>query len=46
MPYDFSTMVYGITGNGGTVVLGDEQVDSGLAAESRVLLAPKDLPRM
>jgi lipoprotein-anchoring transpeptidase ErfK/SrfK len=44
MPYDFSTMLFGITGGGGTVVIGDNtKVQPHFAANPGVLLAPKDL---
>lgn len=42
MPYDFSTLLFGITGNGGTVVIGDTNVQPRFAANPGVLLAPKD----
>lgn len=43
MPYDFSTLLFGITGNGGTVVIGDEtKTQPHFAANPGVMLAPKD----
>jgi lipoprotein-anchoring transpeptidase ErfK/SrfK len=43
MPYDFSTLLFGITGNGGTVVIGDNtQAQPHFASNPGVLLAPKD----
>ena len=43
MPYDFSTLVFGITGSGGTVVIGDDKhAQPHFAANPGVLLAPKD----
>jgi hypothetical protein len=43
MPFDFSTLVFGITGNGGTVVIGDDtHAQPRFAANPGVLLAPKD----
>jgi hypothetical protein len=43
MPYDFSTLVFGITGNGGTVVIGDNTTaQPHFAANPGLLLAPKD----
>jgi hypothetical protein len=43
MPYDFSTQLFGITGNGGTVVIGDEtEPQPHFADNPGVLLAPKD----
>jgi hypothetical protein len=43
MPYDFSTLLFGITGNGGTVVIGDETTaQPHFAADPGVMLAPKD----
>jgi lipoprotein-anchoring transpeptidase ErfK/SrfK len=43
MPYDFSTLVFGITGNGGTVVIGDDtKAQPHFAANPGVMLAPKD----
>ena len=43
MPYDFSTLLFGITGNGGTVVIGDStKTQPHFAANPGVLLAPKD----
>jgi lipoprotein-anchoring transpeptidase ErfK/SrfK len=43
MPYDFSTLVFGITGNGGTVVIGDDtKTQPHFAANPGVMLAPKD----
>jgi hypothetical protein len=43
MPYDFSTLLFGITGNGGTVVIGDDtRAQPHFAANPGVLLAPKD----
>ncbi len=43
MPYDFSTLLFGITGNGGTVVIGDNtKTQPHFAANPGVLLAPKD----
>jgi hypothetical protein len=43
MPFDFSTLVFGITGNGGTVVIGDDtKAQPHFAANPGVLLAPKD----
>ena len=43
MPYDFSTLLFGITGNGGTVVIGDEtKAQPHFAANPGVMLAPKD----
>jgi hypothetical protein len=44
MPYDFSALLFGITGSGGTVVIGDETNDQPhFAGDPGVLLAPKDL---
>ena len=43
MPYDFSTLLFGITGNGGTVVIGDDtKAQPHFAANPGVMLAPKD----
>ena len=43
MPYDFSTLVFGITGSGGTVVIGDDtKAQPHFAANPGVMLAPKD----
>jgi hypothetical protein len=43
MPYDFSTLLFGITGSGGTVVIGDDtKAQPHFAANPGVLLAPKD----
>jgi hypothetical protein len=43
MPYDFSTLLFGITGNGGTVVIGDDiRAQPRFAANPGVILAPKD----
>jgi hypothetical protein len=43
MPYDFSALLFGITGNGGTVVIGDDiKAQPRFAANPGVLLAPKD----
>ena len=43
LPYDFSTLLFGITGNGGTVVIGDDtQKQPHFAANPGMLLAPKD----
>jgi hypothetical protein len=43
MPYDFSQLVFGITGRGGTVVIGDNtKAQPHFAANPGVLLAPKD----
>jgi len=43
MPYDFSTLLFGITGSGGTVVIGDDvKAQPRFAANPGVLLAPKD----
>jgi hypothetical protein len=43
MPYDFSTLLFGITGNGGTVVIGDStKTQPHFATNPGVLLAPKD----
>jgi hypothetical protein len=43
MPYDFSTLLFGITGNGGTVVIGDDtKSQPHFAANPGVILAPKD----
>ena len=43
MPYDFSTLVFGITGSGGTVVIGDDvKAQPRFAADPGVILAPKD----
>lgn len=43
MPYDFSTLLFGITGNGGTVVIGDDiKAQPQFAANPGILLAPKD----
>jgi lipoprotein-anchoring transpeptidase ErfK/SrfK len=43
MPYDFSMLLFGITGNGGTVVIGDESDPQPHFAENPgVMLAPKD----
>jgi lipoprotein-anchoring transpeptidase ErfK/SrfK len=44
MPYDFSTLLFGITGGGGTVVIGDEtNAQPHFAGDPGVMLAPKDL---
>lgn len=43
MPYDFSTLLFGITGRGGTVVIGDDvKTQPRFAADPGVILAPKD----
>lgn len=43
MPYDFSTLLFGITGNGGTVVIGDDtKAQPHFAANPGLMLAPKD----
>jgi len=43
MPYDFSTLLFGITGSGGTVVIGDNKsTQPHFASNPGVLLAPKD----
>src|SRR5213595_3547953 len=43
MPYDFSTLLFGITGSGGTVVIGDNKASQPhFASNPGVLLAPKD----
>ena len=43
MPYDFSTLLFGITGSGGTVVIGDDiKAQPRFAANPGVILAPKD----
>ena len=43
MPYDFSQLVFRITGSGGTVVIGDDtKAQPHFAANPGVLLAPKD----
>lgn len=43
MPYDFSTLLFGITGSGGTVVIGDDvKTQPRFAADPGVILAPKD----
>ena len=43
MPYDFSMLLFGITGSGGTVVIGDETDPQPHFAENPgVMLAPKD----
>jgi L,D-transpeptidase catalytic domain len=43
MPYDFSTLLFGITGNGGTVVIGDNtKTQPHFASNPGLLLAPKD----
>jgi hypothetical protein len=43
MPYDFSQLVFGITGTGGTVVIGDNtKTQPHFAANPGVMLAPKD----
>jgi len=43
MPYDFSTLLFGITGSGGTVVIGDDtKAQPRFAANPGVMLAPKD----
>jgi lipoprotein-anchoring transpeptidase ErfK/SrfK len=43
MPYDFSTLLFGITPKGGTVVIGDDtKAQPHFAANPGVLLAPKD----
>jgi len=43
MPYDFSTLLFGITGNGGTVVIGDDtKAQPRFAANPGLILAPKD----
>ena len=43
MPYDFSTLLFGITGSGGTVVIGDDvKAQPHFAANPGVILAPKD----
>lgn len=43
MPYDFSTLLFSITGNGGTVVIGDSKsTQPHFASNPGLLLAPKD----
>lgn len=43
MPYDFSTLVFGLTEKGGVVVIGDEKKPQPhFAANPGILLAPKD----
>jgi hypothetical protein len=43
MPYDFSTLLFSITGNGGTVVIGDNKSQQPhFASNPGLLLAPKD----
>ena len=43
MPYDFSTLLFSITGNGGTVVIGDNaSAQPHFASNPGLLLAPKD----
>ena len=43
MPYDFSQLVFGITGRGGTVVIGDDtKAQPHFAANPGLMLAPKD----
>jgi hypothetical protein len=42
MPYDFSTLLFGLTAKGGTVVIGDEKTQPRFAANPGVMLAPKD----
>jgi hypothetical protein len=43
MPYDFSTLLFSITGNGGTVVIGDNTTTQPhFASNPGLLLAPKD----
>ncbi len=43
MPYDFSTLLFSITGNGGTVVIGDNKTQQPhFASNPGLLLAPKD----
>jgi len=43
MPYDFSTLLFSITGSGGTVVIGDNKTQQPhFAANPGLLLAPKD----
>ena len=43
MPYDFSTLLFGITGNGVTVVIGDNtKAQPHFAANPGLILAPKD----
>lgn len=43
MPYDFSTLLFSITPNGGTVVIGDNtHAQPHFAANPGVMLAPKD----
>ena len=46
MPYDFSTNLFKITGNGGTVIIGDDtNSQPQFASNPGVLLAPKDFSR-
>ena len=43
MPYDFSALLFGITGNGGTVVIGDDvKAQPRFAANPGLMLAPAD----
>ncbi|HKP03754.1 MAG TPA: L,D-transpeptidase [Chthoniobacterales bacterium] len=42
MPYDFSTLLFSITGNGGTVIIGDAKTQPRFAANPGLLLAPTD----
>jgi len=43
MPYDFSTLLFSITGNGGTVVIGDNKSSQPhFASNPGLMLAPKD----
>src|SRR3982751_3637882 len=43
LPYDFSQLLFGITSNGGTVVIGDNKTPTPhLASNPGLLLAPKD----
>jgi hypothetical protein len=43
MPYDFSSLLFGITGNGGTVVIGDDiKAQPRFAANPGLMLAPAD----
>lgn len=42
MPYDFSTLLYGITTRGATVVIGNSRNQPHFAANPGLILAPKD----
>ncbi len=48
MPYDFSNLLFGVTANGGTVVIGDGRTPQPhLAADPGLILAPRDFaPQM